>query len=288
MQRPLIGTVVLAAVLVALTLFRPAWAQTPTPPASLMIVNGQPAKVGEFPALVALLKRQREPGMLFIYQNCGGTLIADRWVLTAAHCILDAPQNFRVTLGNLSALNEDNQGQIAKVSAVIPHPGYDPISATNDIALVRLAEPVDFSKTKLVTATLLSLAEEATLAAPAVKAVAVGWGDIFTDTSKNQNCSRKQRFLFFPMPIATSLPCIMVKFRRICSVQAPLKGAKGFAMEIAGGPCLSQRGMSWSKRGSRVGEETVPHPIALESSRGWPAIMIGLRATQVGACLRLS
>ena len=242
MQRPLIGTVVLAAVLVALTLFRPAWAQTPTPPASLMIVNGQPAKVGEFPALVALLKRQREPGMLFIYQNCGGTLIADRWVLTAAHCILDAPQNFRVTLGNLSALNEDNQGQIAKVSAVIPHPGYDPISATNDIALVRLAEPVDFSKTKLVTATLLSLAEEATLAAPAVKAVAVGWGDIFTDTSKKPELLQKAT-----LPLLSNADCNQpalyhgeVQENMLCA--GPLEGGQGVCYGDSGGPLFVPKG----------------------------------------------
>jgi len=49
---------------------------SPDPP---RIVNGRVAASGEFPWMVALLKGSR--------QFCGGSLIDERHVLTAAHCV---------------------------------------------------------------------------------------------------------------------------------------------------------------------------------------------------------
>ena len=43
------------------------------------IINGQVASVGEFPFMAAMLNRER--------QFCGGSLIDDIHILTAAHCV---------------------------------------------------------------------------------------------------------------------------------------------------------------------------------------------------------
>jgi chymotrypsin-like protease len=43
------------------------------------IIGGEEAEIGQFPWQV-LLRKDSE-------MQCGGSLISDRWVLTAAHCV---------------------------------------------------------------------------------------------------------------------------------------------------------------------------------------------------------
>ena len=67
------------------------------------IVGGKPADPNEWPWLAALMT----PGE---GQYCGGTLISDTYVLTAAHCVFQyQPNEVKVKLGEYDFRKEEKQ-----------------------------------------------------------------------------------------------------------------------------------------------------------------------------------
>ncbi|KAK7871644.1 hypothetical protein R5R35_001829 [Gryllus longicercus] len=108
------------------------------------IIGGSNASVHEFPHMALLGYGTSTSNRRW---NCGGSLISDRFVLTAAHCIITsggAPKWVR--LGELDLTTaEESQHEDFGVAESIPHPDYKDGIHYNDIALLRLDRKVVFT-----------------------------------------------------------------------------------------------------------------------------------------------
>ncbi|KAL7302302.1 hypothetical protein TKK_0004965 [Trichogramma kaykai] len=107
-----------------------------------LIVGGKKASPREFPhmALVGYLNNNE------VHWRCGGSLISDRFVLTAAHCTyaLQWGDAEWVRLGVTNMLQTRN-AQDRRIVDRIRHPKYKASSKYYDIALLRLETPVKFN-----------------------------------------------------------------------------------------------------------------------------------------------
>jgi hypothetical protein len=135
------------------------------------IVGGREASAGEYPAQ-GYLEIDLGGGDRW---SCGGTLVADRLFLTAAHCVTDfsepvAAETATVALGELD-LDEVGPEDVYDVNTIDVHEDYnDPIAGSNDVALVTLSAAAPFTPLPLVEADKPELWDDGTTA------TIIGWG----------------------------------------------------------------------------------------------------------------
>uniref|UniRef100_A0A8D2J5L2 Coagulation factor IX n=1 Tax=Varanus komodoensis TaxID=61221 RepID=A0A8D2J5L2_VARKO len=101
------------------------------------VVGGQDSKKGEVPWQVYL---RNSEGKGF----CGGSIINEKWIVTAAHCLM---QNvIDIVAGEHNVNSPDHTEQVRQVSRAIPHPTYNTTNMYhNDIALLELASPLELN-----------------------------------------------------------------------------------------------------------------------------------------------
>ena len=109
------------------------------------IINGNIASEAQIPWQVALVTNPLDAYQSYV---CSGSLIADRWVLTAAHCaeqLKNLNKDYYVLVG-ANNLQDNQQGQIIKVKQAYIHEQYNNRIYDNDLALLELVQTVDFIK----------------------------------------------------------------------------------------------------------------------------------------------
>ncbi|XP_015840900.2 serine protease nudel isoform X2 [Tribolium castaneum] len=103
------------------------------------VVGGKPCQPTAWPWVVSIYKN----GVF----HCGGVLINDLWILTAAHCV-DRFWFFyyEIQVGILRRFSYSPMEQNRWATVAIPHEGYNKRSLKNDIALMKLSKPVRFNR----------------------------------------------------------------------------------------------------------------------------------------------
>ena len=129
------------------------------------IVGGQTAPEGRWPWAASIVRPQTN-GSLFSY--CGGSLIGDHWVLTAAHCPVRLSDRVIIGRHDLST----NEGRVFNVKQVTIHCNYNPQTNDSDLALVEL-EP--FSGVALPDSVGL-IDRQGTNAQAGDPSTIIGWG----------------------------------------------------------------------------------------------------------------
>jgi secreted trypsin-like serine protease len=132
------------------------------------VIGGQQAAPGAWPFAAALI--DASVGDTLAGQICGAVVVSPREVVTAAHCVAaegsahPRKRALDVVTGRLR-LRGASSARIHVLSVRV-HPGFDPETLANDLAILELARPVSG----------IAQLDDGSAGVPGGAATALGWG----------------------------------------------------------------------------------------------------------------
>ena len=142
MMHRLKHTVVAAAAITPLLFAGIAQAQPAAEPtADFSIVNGQVANPNAAPAFIQLLEVDYDDGRVEIEHQCGASLIAGDWILTAANCLWNDDRGYTPKAAQKFKATHPQTGEIRDIDRIIFPDNLRQTGWPADIALVHVSRP---------------------------------------------------------------------------------------------------------------------------------------------------
>lgn len=196
------------------------------------IVNGENAVSGSWPWQVSL-----QDGRGFHF--CGGSLINQYWVVTAAHCRVSS-RSHRVILGEHDRQYNSEPIQVKTIARAITHPYYNTQNFNNDITLLKLSSPVQMTS----RVSPVCLASSSTSIPSGTRCVTTGWG-------KTGQTSSPRFLQQTALPLLSPAQCRQywgqnrITDAMICAGASGVSSCQG----DSGGPLVCENGGVWSQVG---------------------------------------
>jgi len=105
------------------------------------VISGQTARPHSWPWQILLMQNGRP--------MCGGSVVGPTTIVTAAHCVYRSegrPYSFKVRTGEHDTRRREGGEVDHQVVRVIRHRSYNPRNLDYDIAILKLARPIQYNK----------------------------------------------------------------------------------------------------------------------------------------------
>lgn len=217
------------------------------------VINGEPSEVGRWPWQVAISFLEADTWQI----GCGGSLLSESWVVTAAHCLtytkplqVKEKEILKIYLGKYFANDsmDDSEVQTRSVASIVVHPNYHPKSIDSDIALIKLSEPIVFD----------SRIQPVCLPKPTQSPLEEGTVGTISAWGRTETGMPAEQLLEAPMPVVNRTTCetdysrtglhVTITNNMFCAGYQ--EGGIGICKGDSGGPFVVERPGSSGSEGS--------------------------------------
>jgi len=201
------------------------------------IVGGTVTEVNEYPWQVGIVNK----GTTFVF--CGGSLISDRWVLTAAHCTHgEAANNIQVLLGEHDYSTPTETIMVRRnIVKIVNHPSYSHYTTNYDFSCLKMTGRVVFKSYPNIRP--ICLPSDDSNDYDDDLATVTGWGTTYSGGSTSNKLREVQVKIMTNTECKdSSYPASWITSQMLCA--NVVGGGKDACQGDSGGPLVALEGSS--------------------------------------------